>query len=207
MVNNDMTNDVLCAGVDEVARGCLFGRVYAAVVIWRDSSDLDKLLNILRIKNIKLKDSKKLSRKDREFLRYYIENFALDYSVDWCDSGEVDSLNISNATFKSMHKALDKLTIIPEMILVDGNRFKKYKNIEHECIIKGDGKITSISAASILAKVYHDQYIIDLIEKHPELKKYDLLSNMGYGTKKHLDAIKKYGITKYHRKTFGICKG
>ena len=206
MVNNDKETDVLCAGVDEVARGCLFGRVYAAAVIWRDSSDLDKLLNILRIKNIKLKDSKKLSRKDREFLRYYIENLSLDYSVGWCDSGEVDSLNISNATFKSMHKALDKLTIIPEMILVDGNRFKKYKDIEHECIIKGDSKITSISAASILAKVYHDQYIIDLIKKHPELKKYDLHSNMGYGTKKHLDAIKKHGITKYHRKTFGICK-
>jgi len=206
-MNNDRENDVLYAGVDEVARGCLFGRVYAAAVIWRESPDLDKLLNILKIKNIKLKDSKKLSRKDREFLRYYIENLALDYSVGWCDSCEVDSLNISNATFKSMHKALDKLTIIPEMILVDGNRFKKYKDIEHECIIKGDGKITSISAASILAKVYHDQYIIDLIEKHPELKKYDLHSNMGYGTKKHMDAIKKYGITKYHRKTFGICKG
>jgi len=205
-----MNNCVQCGkievGIDEVARGCLFGRVYSAAVILRESTDLNKLLDIIKIKEIKLKDSKKLTRKSREFLKSYIENLALDYSIGWCDSDEVDSLNISNATFESMHRALDKLKICPEKILVDGNRFKKYKNIQHECIIKGDSKIQSISAASILAKVYHDQYIVDIVKKSPELKKYDLLSNMGYGTKNHLEAIKKYGITKYHRKTFGICK-
>ena len=153
----------------------------------------------------KIKDSKTLSPKKRNILKNYIENFALDYGIGWCESDEIDKINIRNATFKAMHQALNKLKIKPELILVDGNCFNKYKNINHECIIKGDGKITSISAASILAKVYHDNYITELIKKKPELNKYDLSSNMGYGTKKHIFAIKKNGITKYHRKTFGIC--
>ena len=198
--------NILEAGIDEVARGCLFGRVYAAVVIWRNGNELKDLLEYLKINEIILKDSKKLSSEKRKIIKEYIEEFSLDYGVGWCSENEIDLLNIRNATFSAMHKAVDKLLIKPEILLVDGDSFKPYKKINHKCIIKGDSKITSISAASILAKVYHDNYIEELVNNNNNLLKYDLLNNMGYGTKKHIDAIKKYGITKYHRKTFGICK-
>ena len=193
-------------GLDEVARGCLFGRVYSAAVIWRNEDELGDLLNFFNQEKLVLKDSKKLKPLERQKLKKFIEEYALDFGVGWCCEKEIDKYNIRNSTFIAMHKALDKLIVKPEIILVDGNCFLKYKDIEHLCIIKGDTKVSSISAASILAKVYHDNYIEDLVNKNEYLKKYDLLNNMGYGTKKHLDAIKKFGISKYHRKTFGICK-
>ena len=205
-MSNKVDNLNIEVGIDEVARGCLLGRVYSAAVIWRKTENLDKILKILNIQEESIKDSKKLNKLQRDNLKEYIENTALDYSIAWCDTPTIDKINIRNATFECMHKALKKLSIKPTKILVDGNCFKKYENIEHQCIIKGDSKITSISAASILAKVYHDNYILNLIENNPELKKYDLESNMGYGTKNHINAIKKFGISKYHRKTFGICK-
>jgi len=198
--------NILEVGIDEVARGCLFGRVYSSAVIWRNENELDDLLYFFNKEKLDIKDSKKLKPLERKKLKTYIEEYSLDYSVSWCCEKTIDKHNIQNTTFIAMHKALDNLIIKPDLILVDGNSFIKYKDIEHKCIIKGDSKITSISAASILAKVYHDNYIEELVKNDKSLLKYDLLNNMGYGTKKHLEAIKKYGISKYHRKTFGICK-
>ena len=164
------------------------------------------MLNFFNHEKLQIKDSKKLKKNHRKVIKNYIEEYALDYSVSWCCEKEIDKNNIRQATFISMHKALDKLVIKPDLILVDGDSFIKYKDINHKCIIKGDSKITSISAASILAKVYHDNYIEELVNNNDFLLRYDLNNNMGYGTKKHIESIKKYGITKYHRKTFGICK-
>ena len=195
--------NVLEAGVDEVARGCLAGPVYAAAVIWpNDEEMLDP--------NIKLKDSKKLSRKKRDELRDYIEEYAIDFNVAFCDSNEIDKINILQASQLAMRKAIDGLNVTPEYLLIDGNYFKTYtKNdryIPHKCFVKGDDKYQSISAASILAKVYHDDYIDKIVEEDPDLEIYDWKKNMCYGTKTHLEAIQEYGISKYHRKTFGICK-
>jgi ribonuclease HII len=201
-----LKKNVIEAGLDEVARGCLFGRVYAASVIWRNDKDLNNLLKQFNIEKMTIKDSKKLKPEKRKELRDYIETFALDYSVSWACQKEVDKYNIRNATFKAMHRSLDNLVLKPQSLIVDGNDFEIYKITNHQCIIKGDNAYTSIAAASILAKVYHDEYIEELIKNNPDLKKYDIHNNMGYGTKKHIDAIEKYGITKYHRKTFGICK-
>ena len=198
--------NILEVGLDEVARGCLFGRVYSSAVVWRNEGELDDLLDFFSQEKIDIKDSKKLKPLERKKIKKYIEEYSLDYSVSWCCEKEIDKYNIRTATFMSMHKALDNLIVKPQLILVDGDSFLKYKDFDHKCIIKGDSKITSISAASILAKVHHDNYIEELVKDDNSLLKYDLLNNMGYGTKKHMDAIKKYGICKYHRKTFGICK-
>ena len=197
------------AGVDEVARGCLAGPVYAAAVIWPQELELED--------TIKLKDSKKLSKKKREEMRDYIEATALDFSVALETNETIDKINILNASISAMHKAIDGLNIKPESLLIDGNRFKSYfwpdpnseedeNEIRYECFIKGDDRFQSISAASILAKVYHDEYITELCELEPELKIYEWQKNMCYGTKNHLMAIEENGISKYHRKTFGICK-
>jgi len=198
---NDKT--LIEAGVDEVARGCLSGPVYAAAVIWpNEEEQLDP--------NIILKDSKKLSKEKRNLLRDYIEEYAIDYAVASVDNNEIDKINILQASQLAMRKAIAKLDVQPDFLLIDGNYFKPYIHngelIPHECFIKGDDKYQSISAASILAKVYHDEYIEKLLEEEPELKVYDWENNMCYGTKKHMEAIKEHGISKYHRKTFGICK-
>jgi ribonuclease HII len=194
-------SDKLEVGIDEVARGCLAGPVFTAAVIW--PKDLD-----CNIQN-QIKDSKKLSRKKRHILREYIECNAIDFAVSFKDNTIIDNYNILNATHMSMHDTLDKLNVVPELILVDGNSFKPYYYnndiIDHTCIIEGDNKYLPIACASILAKEYHDDYIKKLIDDEEQLKKYDWENNMCYGTKKHIDAIKKYGISKYHRKTFGIC--
>jgi ribonuclease HII len=196
--------NLLEAGVDEVARGCLAGPVYAAAVIWPNDEDmLDP--------SIKLKDSKKLSKEKRSFLKDYIEEYAIDFAVASVDNNEIDEINILQASQLAMRKAIAKLDVQPESLLIDGNYFKPYVDgkgelIPHECFVKGDDKFQSISAASILAKVYHDEYIENLVKSEPSLEKYDWQSNMCYGTKKHIEAIKEFGITKYHRKTFGICK-
>lgn len=196
--------NLLEAGIDEVARGCLAGPVYAAAVIWpNDPELLDS--------SIKLKDSKKLSKEKREALKDYIEEYAIDFAVASVDNEEIDKINILNAAHLAMRKAVKKLNVKPDFLLVDGNSFKPYVDengelIPHECFVKGDDKFQSISAASILAKVYHDNYIEKLVEDNPELEKYDWKNNMCYGTQKHREAIEKYGLSKYHRKTFGICK-
>ena len=190
------------AGVDEVARGCLAGPVFAAAVIWPKELEPEDC--------IKLRDSKKLSKKKREEMRDYIEATALDYSVAYITAEEIDKINILNASIKAMHEALDGLNIKPEALLIDGNKFKPYQIdgeiIPFQCFVKGDDLYQSISAASILAKVYHDEYITNLVDTDSKLEVYDWKSNMCYGTKKHLDAISQHGISPHHRKSFGICK-
>jgi len=178
------------AGIDEAGRGSLAGPVTAAAVI------LGKDL-----KNKDLNDSKKLSPKKRLELKKYIEKNALAYSVAFVDSSQIDKNNILNSTFKAMHMSLKGLDIEPDFIIVDGNLFKQYKDLEYKCIIKGDQKYQNIAAASILAKTYRDEYMTNLHLKFPE---YDWIRNKGYGTRYHLDMIKKFGKTKYHRKSFQI---
>lgn len=186
-------------GLDEVARGCMFGRVYTAAVIWPEDFVEDP--------NFIIKDSKKLSKKKREELYYYIIDNAIDWNIKYMEPETIDKINILQATLKSMHVNLDSLMVNIDHILVDGTNFNKYSNIPYTCVEKGDNKYYSIAAASILAKVEHDWYIEELCKKNPELnEKYDLLNNMGYGTKKHMESIKKYGTTEFHRKSFGICK-
>ncbi|MBA22494.1 MAG: ribonuclease HII [Flavobacteriales bacterium] len=178
------------AGTDEAGRGCLAGPVTAAAVILPTDFDVP-LLN----------DSKKLTEKQRQFLRPIIEDKAIAYAVAHCTPEEVDAINILNASIKAMHKALEKLDPCPDHILVDGNRFHSFKKIPHQCIVKGDGKYQNIAAASVLAKTYRDDLMIDLDRKYP---KYDWKNNKGYPTKKHRKAILKEGITPQHRKTFRL---
>ena len=178
------------AGIDEAGRGSLAGPVTAAAVI------LGKDL-----RNKDLNDSKKLSPKKRLELKKYIEKNALAYSVAFVDSSQIDKNNILNSTFKAMHMSLKGLDIEPDFIIVDGNLFKPYKDLEYKCIIKGDQKYQNIAAASILAKTYRDEYMTNLHLKFPE---YDWIRNKGYGTRYHLDMITKFGRTKYHRKSFQI---
>jgi ribonuclease HII len=189
-------------GIDEVARGCLAGPVFCAAVIWPHELDYEY--------ENEIKDSKKLSKKKRNFLRHYIEENAIDFSISYKDNNDIDKYNILNTTHMAMHDAIDNLNVIPDLILVDGNSFNPYYHnnelIEHLCIVGGDNKYISIACASILAKEYHDEYIHKLVKNNINLKKYDWENNVCYGTQKHIDAIKTYGITKYHRKTFGICK-
>jgi len=196
--------DKLELGIDEAGRGCLFGPVSVAGVIWLDEEPDP---------SIEIKDSKKLSLKKRLLAYDYIlENSIANNSV-LIHNEDIDKDNILKSTLKGMHKCVDNILdyISIDTILVDGNQFKLYmdKNgecVNHQCVINGDNIYKSIAAASILAKVNRDNYILNLCEEYPELKKYDIHNNKGYGTKKHLDAIKEYGITKWHRKTFGICK-
>ena len=178
------------AGCDEAGRGCLAGPVFAAAVILPPGFECAKI-----------NDSKQLSEKDRNELRILIEKHALCFGVASCSPQEIDEMNILRASIKAMHKALDKLTVRPQHILVDGNRFRPYENIPHTCIIKGDGKYMSIAAASILAKTYRDEYMKNL---HNEFPDYGWAQNKGYPTASHREAIKKYGITPHHRKSFTL---
>lgn len=204
--------DMMEAGLDEVARGCLAGPVYAAAVIWPTSFE-ETISDNYDIYN-SITDSKKISKSRRKMLRDYIEENAIDYSVASKDNNVIDKVNILNATYQTMHKALDGLNVTPDSIIVDGNKFKPYyikinnkmEFIPHKCFEKGDSKFMSIACASILAKVYHDEYIEHLIDEEPLLERYGWKTNMCYGTEEHINAIKEYGITPYHRKTFGICK-
>jgi ribonuclease HII len=183
-------------GIDEAGRGPLIGRVYAAAVIW--PKDLD---------NPEINDSKKISAKKRKILKKWILENVIDYGIGYAEPEEIDEINILQATYLAMHRALDNLKKNFDSILVDGNRFKPYQNINYNTIIKGDATFYSISAASILAKEYHDEYIKEICIKDPELdNKYKLLSNMGYGTKDHIKGIQEYGITQYHRKSFKTCQ-
>lgn len=178
------------AGTDEAGRGCLAGPVTAAAVI------LPK-----NFVNDTLNDSKLLTAKKRHILRPLIESHATTFGVAQVFPEEIDKINILNASFLAMHGALDQLTINPKFIIVDGNRFNPYQDVPHCCIVKGDGKYLSIAAASILAKTYRDAYMEKI---HLEFPMYNWKKNKGYPTKEHRDAIRKYGITKYHRKTFRL---
>ena len=178
------------AGCDEAGRGCLAGSVYAAAVILPEGYQ-NELLN----------DSKQLSEKKRYQLREIIERDAVAWAVGIVTPEEIDKINILNASILAMHRALDQLKVRPEAIIVDGNRFKPYQKLPHTTIVKGDGKYLAIAAASILAKTYRDDYMNQLAEEYPQ---YDWLSNKGYPTKKHREAIKQSGITPYHRKSYNL---
>ena len=190
MLKSFLHKNKIEVGCDEAGRGCLAGPVYAAAVILPTD-----------YKNALLNDSKKLSEKRRYELRDQIIKESIEWAVASVPNFEIDKINILNASIKAMQLAISKLNIIPEHILVDGNRFNPYKNIPHTCIIKGDGKFMSIAAASILAKTFRDDYMIKLHEKFPY---YAWINNKGYPTKKHRQGIIENGITEYHRKSFQL---
>ena len=178
------------AGCDEAGRGCLAGSVYAAAVILPPD-----------YQNERLNDSKKLTARQRYALRQDIERDAVAWAVGVVTPQEIDQFNILNASILAMHRALDQLQVRPEAIIVDGNRFKPYRDLPHTTIVKGDGKYLSIAAASILAKTYRDDEMIRLAQEYPD---YDWQHNMGYPTRKHREAIRQHGITPYHRRTFNL---
>jgi ribonuclease HII len=178
------------AGCDEAGRGCLAGPVFAAAVI------LPK-----NFSHPKLNDSKKLSAKQRDTLRIIIENEAIAYSVQLCSPQEIDRINILNASILAMHRAIDNLNTKPEFLLIDGNRFKSYPEIPHECIVKGDSKFAAIAAASVLAKTYRDEYMLNLSKEFPA---YLWDKNKGYPTVEHRNAIEKNGATPHHRNSFKL---
>lgn len=178
------------AGTDEAGRGCLCGPVVAAAVILpKDFS------------HSRLNDSKKLSEKDRMILRPIIEQEALAYGVSFVMQEEVDEMNVLKASLTGMHRSLDQLKVRPEFIIVDGNKFNNYSNVPYKTIVKGDAKYMSIAAASILAKTYRDEYMEKI---HQEFPVYDWCKNKGYPTKKHRDAIREFGVTVHHRKSFRL---
>lgn len=178
------------AGCDEAGRGCLAGSVYAAAVILPPDYH-----------NERLNDSKKLTARQRYALRQDIERDAVAWAVGVVTPQEIDQINILNASILVMHRALDQLQVRPEAIIVDGNRFKPYRDLPHTTIVKGDGKYLSIAAASILAKTYRDDEMVRLAQEYPD---YDWQHNMGYPTRKHREAIRQHGITPYHRRTFNL---
>lgn len=178
------------AGLDEAGRGCFAGPVFAAAVILPPDF-YHPFLN----------DSKQVSEKNRDLLRPLIEKESISFAIAWVDNKEIDHINILQASFKAMHLAIGKLTIKPTHLLIDGNRFRPYPNISHNCIIKGDSLYTSIAAASILAKTYRDEYMQQL---HKEFDYYGWDSNKGYGTATHRKAIEERGLSIYHRKSFKI---
>ncbi len=190
MLASFLYKDLSEAGLDEAGRGCYAGPVFAAAVILPKD-----------FKHPLLNDSKQLKETERDLLRPIIEKESIAFAVASVDNEEIDSINILQASYKAMHIALDNLSAMPEMLLIDGNRFKPYKKVKHECIIKGDGKYASIAAASILAKTYRDEWMRKL---HDEFPYYGWNNNKGYGTLLHRQAIEEYGICKYHRKSFNI---
>lgn len=176
------------AGCDEAGRGCLAGPVFAAAVIFP-----------VNYKNKMLDDSKKLSARLRKTLKNQIIEDSISYAVAKIDAPEIDQINILNSSFKAMHLAIQKLTVKPEYLLIDGNKFNKYADIPYSCFVKGDSRYLSIAAASILAKTYRDKYMEDLHEEFPD---YGWANNKGYPTLSHKIAIQKYGLTPYHRLSF-----
>ncbi len=188
MLKSSFTDEYIEAGCDEAGRGCLAGPVFAAAVILPKD-----------FRNSLLNDSKKLNEATRYKLREIIEKEALAWAVASYSPSEIDEVNILNASIYSMQRALDKLKIRPELLLIDGNRFKPYNDVPYHCIVKGDGKYLSIAAASILAKTYRDDYMVAAHAKYPQ---YYWNRNKGYPTMQHKLAIQEYGITSHHRKTF-----
>lgn len=192
MLASYLQKDRLEAGCDEAGRGCLAGPVYAAAVILDPKKPI-KGLN----------DSKQISKKQRDLLRKEIEENALAWAVGVCDESEIDDINILNASILAMQKAVKKLDTKPEHLLIDGNRFKTLEGFEHTCVVKGDGKLQSIAAASILAKTHRDQYMCELASRFPN---YAFDKHKGYATKVHIAAIEKYGYLECHRKSFKLKK-
>lgn len=190
MLESHYYKDLIEAGCDEAGRGCLAGSVYAAAVILPPN-----------YQNPDLNDSKKLTDKKRKALRKQIERDAVAWAVGVVTPEEIDNINILNASFLAMHRALDQLKVRPEAVIVDGNRFKAYHDLPYTTIVKGDGKYLAIAAASILAKTYRDDYMDVLAEEYPQ---YDWKSNKGYPTKKHRIAIKEFGVTPYHRMSYNL---
>jgi ribonuclease HII len=190
MLKSFHTQACIEAGCDEAGRGCIAGPVFAAAVILPSE-----------YQNSSLDDSKKLSAKSRNQLRQVVEKEALAFAVGIVDEKEIDSINILNASFLAMHRALDQLRIQPEHLIIDGNRFKPYAELAYSCIIKGDGKYASIAAASILAKTYRDEYMGKLHQEFPE---YGWDRNMGYPTKQHRKALLEFGPSPYHRRSFRL---
>ena len=206
-------------GLDECARGCLLGRTYTAGVIWDNQFLADVLLceDPASIEHYswvhEIRDSKKLSAKKRQELSYLIKQHCVAYRIEWADEAEIDEKNILNAVQDGFHRCIRGIGngIQPDRLLVDGNIFKAYYRdtmeiTPHVCVEKGDDKYIAIASASILAKVAHDAYIKRLCKKHPELdERYGIASNMGYGAKKHMDGIREFGVTEWHRKSFKPC--
>lgn len=190
MLKLSYQNSLIEAGCDEAGRGCLAGPVFAAAVILPQNGFIDDL-----------DDSKKLSAKKRYELREIIQNIALDYAVAYCTNEEIDQYNILRASIMAMHRCLDKLKLKPQFIVVDGNRFWAYKDIPYKTIVKGDATYMNIAAASVLAKTYRDDYMKQLHEEFPQ---YHWNDNKGYPTQQHIEAIEKYGYSKYHRKSFHL---
>lgn len=185
-----LQDELIEAGCDEAGRGCLAGPVFAAAVILPKNFSHDILT-----------DSKQLKEKDRVDLRRIIEQEALAFAVSMVDHLEIDRINILNASIKAMHLALEQLSVQPGFVIIDGNRFKPYQGIPYECVVKGDGKYYSIAAASILAKTYRDDYMLNLSTEYPN---YDWANNKGYPTIKHRKAVIAFGFSPYHRRTFRI---
>ena len=200
--------DKLEVGIDEAGRGCLAGPVVAAAVCIPIFDETDENYDIVKM----IKDSKQMSAKNRNICREFIESFAIDWGVGMANNGEIDQINILNATHTAMHRALDNLNVTPGFILVDGNSFRDYYDddnelVDYKCVIGGDNIYLNIACASILAKEYHDKTIRGYVEEIPEYDtKYDWNSNVCYGTQKHRTGIEEWGISKYHRKTFGVCR-
>lgn len=190
MLELSLYPDLVEAGCDEAGRGCLAGAVFAAAVILPKGFISEKL-----------NDSKKLTEKERYALRPLIEEQALAWAIGIVDQKEIDEINILNASFLAMQRAVANLKTRPQHLLIDGNRFRKYEDIPHTCVVKGDGKLLPIAAASVLAKTYRDDYMLNL---HREYPLYDWDHNKGYPTKKHREAIDKHGVTPYHRLTFNL---
>lgn len=190
MLKNHYFDGVVEAGCDEAGRGCLAGSVYAAAVIL--PADYE---------NTELNDSKKLTTRKRNELRRVIERDAVAWAVGIVTPEEIDKINILNASFLAMHRALDALKVRPEAVIVDGNRFKPYRDLPHATIVKGDGKYLSIAAASILAKTWRDEYMERIAQEHPQ---YDWTSNKGYPTRRHREAIRRFGVTPYHRMSYNL---
>ncbi len=190
MLLSSFQHEHIEAGCDEAGRGCLAGPVFAAAVILPENFS-HPLLN----------DSKKINEKDRFQLRLMVEREALAFAVASVDHEEIDKINILNASIKAMHLALKQLSIRPGFIIIDGNRFKPFGNLTHQCIIKGDSKYYSIAAASILAKTYRDEYMLNLAAEYPQ---YDWQSNKGYPTIKHRNAVIAHGLSPFHRRTFRV---
>lgn len=190
MLELSLYPDLVEAGCDEAGRGCLAGAVFAAAVILPKGFICEKL-----------NDSKQLTEKERYALRPLIEEQALAWAIGIVDQKEIDEINILNASFLAMQRAVASLKTRPQHLLIDGNRFRKYEDIPHTCVVKGDGKLLPIAAASVLAKTYRDDYMLNL---HREYPLYDWDHNKGYPTKKHREAIEKYGVTPYHRLTFNL---
>ena len=191
--------DKIELGIDEAGRGCLFGPVCVASVVWLDEDPNPDL---------EIRDSKKMSEKKRNNLRTYILDNSIAYSIKFIDNETIDRDNILEATMKGMHQCIDDISskIDIDTLLIDGPHFNMYDGLSHICVINGDNTYKSIAAASILAKTFRDEYINRLVDENPELERYDIRNNKGYGTRKHLEAIREYGITKWHRNSFGICR-